>query len=287
VYPLGRNLNHDPRSRAFPFDTTGITIASVRHTRRVPVFDQGSIGSCTGNASTGCLATDPFYDTLPAGTVLDEAMAVRVYSDATVIDPFPGQYPPTDTGSDGVSVAKVLRARGLISGYTHTFSFDDALKALSTQPVITGTNWYDSMFTPDANGIVSITGGAPVGGHEYLLDEIDVERGLVGFTNSWGSGWGIEGRAYMTFDTLRRLLSEQGDVTAFVSVTKPAPVPTPPVPVDPTPVPPTPVPPMPEPTDADHALWDCVKGWATGRRYGLSRKIAGYLTAWAKAKGLH
>lgn len=40
-YPLGRNVNHDPRSRAYVFDTTGITVQSVKHARRIPVLDQG------------------------------------------------------------------------------------------------------------------------------------------------------------------------------------------------------------------------------------------------------
>lgn len=283
-YPLGRNVNHDPRSLAYPFKADGITVTPIRWKRDAPTWDQGQLGSCTGNASCGLLVTDPFYATLPAGTVIDESTAVSVYSDATKIDGAPGSYPPDDTGSDGLSVAKILKSRGLISGYTHVFSAQDALKALSTQPLITGTNWYNSMFSPDANGVISIAAGdQPAGGHEYILDEIKIENGVtyIGMQNSWGSSWGIQGRAYMTLDTFTRLLSEQGDVTAFVPISKPAPVPVPPAP---TPVPPAPTP-VP-PSDPNASMWTDIKDWACGTRYGKSRSVAARLRAWAKEQGL-
>lgn len=267
MYPLGRYVNHDPRSRLYKFDTTGIEIVSVRHSRRIPVLDQGNLGSCTGNAATGHLGTDPFFDLVPKTDVLNETFAVGVYSDATKIDSVPGSYPPTDTGSDGVSVAKVLKNRGLINGYTHTFTLDDALKALSTQPVIMGTNWYNSFFTPSSDGVISILPNDYVaGGHEIVLDEIDATRKLVGATNSWGTGWGLQGRFYMSFDLVSRLLSEQGDITAFVPLSSPAPTPTP-------------------APDADFQLWTDIKDWALSRHSGSNKVAAQKIVAWAKVKG--
>jgi len=274
---LGRNVNHDPRSRAFAFDGSSITLKSARWKRNVPTWDQGNLGSCTGNASLGCVATSPYFETLPVGTELDESVAVSVYSDATQIDSAPGNYPPDDTGSDGLSVAKILQQRGLISGYTHCFSLNDVLAALTIHPVIVGLNWYHNMFFPDNNGLLTIpVGDRIVGGHEFILDEIDVDRQLVGMQNSWGNSWGVDnGRAYMSFDTLDRLLSEQGDATVFVALDKPAPIPTP-VPPTPAPVP---------PVDDDLALWNCVKGWALSPRYGKSRKVAQAILAWGRSKG--
>jgi len=278
-YPLGRKVNHDPRSLAYPFNTEGITVTPVRWKSETPTLNQGNLGSCTGNAAAKLLGTDPFFATLPAGTVIDEALAVSIYSDATKIDSAPGSYPPDDTGSDGVSVCSVLKSRGYISGYTHTFTANDALKALSTQPILAGTNWYNSMFTPDANGVLTIAPGEqPVGGHEYLLDEIKIENGVtyIGMQNSWGDSWGIQGRAYMTLATLTRLLSEQGDITAPVAITKPAPTPVPPTPT------PTPVP----PSNPDASMWNDIVDWVCGKRYGRSRQVADRLRLWAHDKGL-
>jgi len=278
TYPLGRNINHDPRSRAFAFDGSSITLKSTRWHRNVPCFDQGNLGSCTGNSAVGLISTDPYFSILPAGTELDEKVAVSVYSDATKIDNAPGSYPPNDTGSDGLSVAKVLQSRGLISGFTHCFSLNDVLAALTQHPIMIGVNWYHNMFHPDSNGILNIPAGDYVaGGHEFILDEIDVERQLVGMQNSWGADWGVDnGRAYMSFDTLGRLLQEQGDATVLVGLNKPAPQPSP------TPVPPTPTP---QPTDADLAFWNDIKSWVLCPHYGKTKIASNRILAWARSKG--
>ena len=291
TFPLGRHVNHDARSLAYPFTADdGTTLVSKRWERKVPVFDQGNLGSCTGNASTGCCGTEPYYDALPAGVVLDENTAISVYSDATKIDGAPGEYPPTDTGSDGVSVAKIVQQRGWISGYQHAFTLNDALAAVSNHgPVIVGTNWYSGMFNPSLDGELVIHSGDTVaGGHEYILDEIDVPNQRVWMQNSWGTSWGLNGRAWMTWSTLQRLLSEQGDVTVFVPVNKPAPTPQP-IPVPPAPVPPTPTPaPTPAPVVSDAALWSAVSAWALRHHYNPTCKaVANELVQWATSNGLH
>lgn len=296
---LRRVVEHDERSKQYPYVEKAAQIVSKKWNREVPTFDQGKLGSCTGNASTGCLGTDPFYtETVKTvlaklGVVLGEPFAVEVYSEATKIDDAPGQYPPTDTGSSGLAVAKVLVNKGLISGYTHAFSFSALLDALQHSPVIVGTNWYDNMFTPDANGVISI-GGNVAGGHEYIIDEVNVEKQLLGMQNSWGPGWGLNGRAYISFADFQRLLSEQGDVTVFVPLSEPAPTPVPPTPTpqptpQPTPTPtpqPTPTPtPTPDPADLDLALWEDIKGWATSRHCGKNKAAANFVLDWAKQKG--
>lgn len=234
---LGRHVNHDPRSLAFQVvaGPRG-ALVSVRHERFIPVLNQGSLGSCTGNAAEGAIGSGDLYPALPANLParptgdadVDENQAVALYSAATSLDSYAGEYPPDDTGSDGLSVAKAALAAGLISGYTHATSLDAALTALAQRPVIAGINWYSSFDEPDRSGRIAIKRGAYVrGGHEICLDELDVERRLIGFTNSWGSSWGLEGRAFISWDDFERLLSEDGDVTAFVPLSEPAPQPTP------------------------------------------------------------
>ena len=60
---------------------------------------------------------------------------------------------------------------GVITGYTWTFTFDAFLQALSRQPVLLGTDWYEGMTTPDDQGIAHPT-GRHQGGHEYLASGI-------------------------------------------------------------------------------------------------------------------
>lgn len=247
---LGRHVRHDPRSLSYLVPETA-TPTTAMWTRRVPVFDQGDLGSCTGNAAAGVLGTDPFYATLPAGLVDDEGEAVRLYSAATALDDYSGTYPPDDTGSDGLSVAKACQRAGLISGYTHITSVAAAQTAIKTGPFIVGTSWYSSMDEPEADGLVTV-GGLVRGGHEYVCDGYDAENDLWWFTNSWGASWGKQGRFCMSSASFARLLAEQGDATVFL----PAAAPFPPEPPAPTPDP------DPQPAPVVSLPPDTVREWA-------------------------
>jgi hypothetical protein len=112
----------------------------------------------------GC-NTEPLFK---GGNLLTEADALAIYSAATRIDPSPGEYPPNDTGSNGLSVAKVAKKLGLIGSYTHAFGLDHFIGALQLSPVLLGIHWYQDMFTPDAKGFVH-PGGTLAGGHEINL----------------------------------------------------------------------------------------------------------------------
>jgi len=256
---LGRHVEHDERSRAFAIseDLLPGTYNSAVHTVRIPVLDQGAVGSCTGHAAEGLVGTDPLFDAIP-GTVAarptgdaqaDHVQAVALYSSATRLDGIQGVYPPTDTGSTGLAVAKAAQAAGLISGYQHAFSLAAALKALSVMPLIIGVNWYEGFDRPDAAGQVSISGSVR-GGHEFLLYGIDAAGRRVLARNSWGESYGAVGCFSFSFDDFGRLLAEHGDVTAFVPLTAPAPVPTP-------------VPPTPQSVDA--AMATAARAWLTAK----------------------
>lgn len=229
---LGRHVHHDSRSLLYPCRESG-ALKDTLLGRRIPILDQGNAGSCTGNAETGALGTDPLYGTLtPAQQArLGEPLAVALYSAAEDIDG-DGPYPPNDNGSTGLSVCKAAKNAGFISGYTHCLSLSSVLGAISAgHPVIIGSNWYDSMDHPDSSALVAISPGAQVrGGHEYLARGIDVTRRLVFCDNSWGPGWGNQGSFSYSWDTLHRLLSEEGDGTVSVPVSHPSPQPVPPKP---------------------------------------------------------
>ncbi|MCW2674773.1 MAG: hypothetical protein JWP14_3362 [Frankiales bacterium] len=207
---LGRHLEHDPSSRDYPADMTS-PIKSVRWSRRAPVLDQGDLGSCTGNAAAGWLATDT--TARPGRTNITEQLAVDIYARASHLDRVKGIYPPDDTGSSGLAVAKAMVALGLTRGpYRHAFGLEHALAAMQTGPVLVGMAWLDGCDRPDRNGLISYTGTVR-GGHEVLADEINTSERLVWFTNSWGTSWGQHGRFAMTWADLDRALSDGGDVT--------------------------------------------------------------------------
>lgn len=236
--PLGRHVNHDSRSLNYLVpEIPKKAVATALWERRTPILDQGNLGSCTGNAACGSLGTDPFFGSLTgkiaAGLKLDENEAVALYSAATKLDSAPGSYPPDDTGSDGLSVAKAAKNAGLISAYLHITSVAAAQNAIQTGPFIVGTNWYEGMDNPDSTGLVKPT-GAVRGGHEYLCVGYDADKDLWHFDNSWGTSYGVDGTFCYSSATFKKLLAEQGDATVFVPL---AAAPFPPNPT-PTPVPP-------------------------------------------------
>lgn len=272
LHLLGRHVDHDARSLAY---AQGVlpksAIQSVDWARRIPILDQGQLGSCTGNAATGILGTDSLGRTatstvtisaagaaashglFPAGDhALNEAFAVALYSLATILDGVPGTYPPTDTGSSGLGVAKALKAIGLATGYGHAFSLAALTSALQGGPVIIGIPWLNSMFTPAADGRIPVDQSSGVaGGHEIEIAGYDAAAGEYWLTNSWGTSWGQGGRGYLTAADLQWLLSQQGDVTVPAWAGAPAPTPTP----TPAPVPAS------GPTAADVALAPHLRVW--------------------------
>lgn len=236
---LGRHVVHDSRSLRYLVRAADpATLKSVRHHINIGIMDQGDLGSCTGHAGTNALASDPFWpaskDAIGPGD--PHAYALHLYADATAMDPWPGQYTPDDTGSDGLSIAKVLQTRGLISGYQHATSLEATLTALADRVVIVGTSWLNGMYDPDSTGKLTVS-GATAGGHEYALDELDVERQRVWMRNSWSDTWGVQGRAWMSWDDLGKLLADDGDCTVLVPKTEPAPQPAPVPAPAPTPAP--------------------------------------------------
>lgn len=202
---LGRHVNHDSRSWDYPAPMAA-HLVTTRWTRLVDPFDQGNTGSCTGNAGAGVVSTSPFTNRLT------ETDAISIYSDATHRDNIAGIYPPNDTGSSGLAVAKVLKTRGLIKGYTHAFGIQHALKAVMKSPGMTGIAWRVGCDSPNSDGVVRYTG--PIrGGHEFEFVGVDLSTNLVWFCNSWSKQWGLGGFFAMTIDDYAKALADHGDVT--------------------------------------------------------------------------
>lgn len=210
---LGRHVEHDERSKNYPVPRLATPPKSVQYDRHCPPFDQGNLGSCTGNAMAGVLMTDPFWK---PGRILAEADAVRLYSEATHLDNIRGSYPPDDTGSSGLAVAKAARKEGWISSYQHAFGLDHLLHGLSQRPGLLGMHWYTSFDSPLPTGECPLTAGATVrGGHEVEMFRLDTQNQQVWCYQSWGPTWGGLGNGtfWFSFQTLTRLLAEQGDAT--------------------------------------------------------------------------
>lgn len=224
---LGRHVQHDSRSldyeflprKAKPKGTNTFWDSAAKP------LNQGSLGSCTGNATAQWLNTN-FANAVRKltnkGKFLTESQAVKIYSLGTTLDNQPGQYKPDDTGCDGISVAKAAVKLGFLDSYTHTFSFTALQAALEVTPVIVGTVWTNTMFKPH-NGLVKVgrlTDSNIAGGHEYLACGIDFTSEVITCRNSWGDqdqwpGGKPGGYFAISFTDFQKLLDEQGDATVL------------------------------------------------------------------------
>lgn len=209
---LGRHIQHDPASWKFPAETA-TRLIDIDHGGHNLPLDQGNIGSCTGNAGAAALECTP-NDT---GAVYDEKFVIRLYSDATHCDSYPGYYPPQDQGSSGLGVCRALKLRKEITSYAWCFSLTSALHALVFRPLIVGIPWFDSFDEPDNNATVHLSPDAQVrGGHELCVARLDVENQRIGLWQSWGPLWGDRGRFWMSWDVFGQCLANQGDVKVLI-----------------------------------------------------------------------
>jgi len=213
--PLGRQrlLNWRDVARHMPVEE-GVEIKSVAHAPNVAApLDQGSLGACTGFATGGCASTAPYRNRLT------NAQCVDLYKRATQLDPFPGTYPPSDTGSSGWAAMTAACEAGYFSGFAMTAGLTVVLQALQTRPIILGLDWYSTYDDTDEDGRLRLTSTCSLrGGHEIKADEVDAENRRVWIRNSWGL-WGVErrglwGYGYITFDDLALLLESGGDACA-------------------------------------------------------------------------
>jgi hypothetical protein len=166
----------------------------------------------------------PGYDALnshvpttwPIRTGGINVFAAHVYDKAQTIDEF-DDTPPAG-GTSVRAGAKTLQSISLISDYRWLFDTGSITRALlELGPVVVGTDWLNSMFTPTpisaGNGSIIRANYATgvAGGHCYLLTGVNTNTGRYRILNSWGTGWGNGGYAYIPISDFDTLLQRGGE----------------------------------------------------------------------------
>lgn len=187
---LGRSIRHDPRSRGFAHPT--VVDRATWRSRTVRLYDPRpnpgqTVGNCTGCAKSMQLNA---AGNRTAGVVLGMDTADQLYSLASQLDPWPGAYPPTDTGSSGLASAQAAQQLSLGGEYRWLFGGADQIvqAVVDGQAVSVGTWWYSEMFQRDAARRVEPS-GAKVGGHQWIARAYNADADLVGGRCWWGPGW--------------------------------------------------------------------------------------------------
>lgn len=141
-------------------------------------------------------------------------VAHTLYYEIKVIDGEPGQ----EDGSSVHSGAVAIKNRKRLSTYVWASTVDEIAQwVLAKGPVTVGTDWYDSMFGPDANFFVRPTGNI-AGGHAYLIVGVDTLKRFFTCANSWGTSWGNNGYFNITMSDFQKLLSANGEACSALEL---------------------------------------------------------------------
>lgn len=209
---LARLVQFDPRSRKYPVRklVAGETPRSYTWGCDT-VLDQGAEGACVGFSCSHELIAKP----KPIRGITTKFARESVYWEAQKIDPWAGgSYPGASPRYEGTSVlcgVKILQKLGYIKEYRWSFSLNDLILAVGhVGPAILGLNWYEGMFEPHSCGCLHVTGELS-GGHAILCRGVNVKKKTFLLHNSWGSDWGNNGTAEITFEEMDRLLKEDGE----------------------------------------------------------------------------
>lgn len=225
---LGRRFHRDDRDRepkhllvnhmvaAAKLPVSKTWLSSTEH------LDQGNTGTCVGHGWRNFLRCAPIQTSAVSPSAFD------IYRKAVLLDPWtdnddearlPDGDPGMDTGTTVRAGAKAMaNMHRLTVGYAWAFTLAPAIEWLLTKgPLVVGVNWYDSMFTPDGSGLVTIAPGAALsGGHCFCVRGVNRSTGKVRCIQSWGNTWGHSGDFYLLFSDFERLILEDGEVCTAI-----------------------------------------------------------------------
>jgi hypothetical protein len=192
------------------------------------VLDQGSEGACVG---FGC-ASEAAASPVPVPGADTNAYALAWYRRAQDLDEWPGR---SYSGTSVLAGCLVGRERGLWGGFRWGKTAEElAAGIVARGPAILGVNWREDSYETDANGIIRAK-GRTVGGHcvlafgfvppnpsTYMARRLQTAGLLNGvraagepvflILNSWGNGYGINGKAIAPLSLMRQWIDERAEL---------------------------------------------------------------------------
>lgn len=219
VYTRGYGLlrSRDPKDKLHPL-RPNLKLAArttVKHWTVSTILDQGATPHCVGFSGWNYLAGSPVRNK-PA------FKPAFLYGEAQLADEWPG------TDYDGTSVRglfKVLKKLEFVTEYLWAEDAQTVVAHLLTAgPVVMGTDWFQGMDKPGPKTYLW-PDGEMLGGHAWLATGADKLRknpdgtmGAIRMVNSWGKSWGEKGRAWVSFDSLDKLVKGFGEAAVAKEV---------------------------------------------------------------------
>lgn len=186
--------------------------------------DQGNISSCTGHALTTCYE---IQEKISGAENVHELSSLFVYYNARVLE-------NSQSEDDGLtSIRSLMKAaskhglcteklwpfdydkvnvkpdlicysdgsKRLVTNYKYVNSIADMLEVISLdKPIVMGMRVFDGFM--DTKDVIDVpgTGEKHIGGHAVAVLGYKENERLFLIKNSFGSGWGDSGYAWITFD---------------------------------------------------------------------------------------
>lgn len=205
--PMNWTPNHDPRSLSYRTVAAGMPShpEAPMAWNVGPVLNQGADGACVGYAFAAAI-----------GAPIPEAAAgaaEQIYKIAKTLDQYPGE---SYGGTSVLAGAKAAKALGYLESYRWAFGYQDVVDTLaSVGPVVLGLYWTERMMHP-VNGLMSVA-GRTMGGHATIANAYHPAapeaggRPAIRIQNSYGTGWGIDGAAWLPVTDLAAVLARKGE----------------------------------------------------------------------------
>ncbi len=223
---LGRVYKADPRDRKYLLTEARMRaippapVSARRNPWKVgPILDQQRTSECVEFCFGQSLQTAPICHTLN----WPQSKFDNYYQRAQAYDGITG----VDAGSTARGCLMAAKEDGLVSEFLWVTDEDTAKEYLRTRgTLMLGTDWMQSMFTPDKHGYVDPGTGPAVGGHEYMerwyyAPNHKVYPDTYEYVNSWGPSFGKGGHFFMKADVRRYLwLQLNGDLVLPVEAKK-------------------------------------------------------------------
>jgi hypothetical protein len=171
-----------------------------------PILNQGNTSQCVIYSGDGWLGASPIRN---KGFGTAERRHV-VYKEVQRLDEWPGE---NYEGTSVRAILKWMQQQGYVTNYGWADTVDQmANHILNYSPMMIGIDWTEEMDFPDKYGYIW-TRGRVIGGHALYVPGVDLDRknpdntrGAFRKCNSWGRGWAQNGRCWITFGEMGKLL---------------------------------------------------------------------------------